>query len=156
MPLLPGRRDHRHRLRRKGDPSFRNDDKNCGQPETQTSAEVRTRSKSPSHFVTVHGLGYKFVHEEFESEALARLQSSQAGVRKNTGWEGEWDGAELRNTILGYLSAVYELLARNYPQGSILPEGARQSIVPEALVPVIAPDRKLKAVVCLSGSKRLK
>jgi DNA-binding winged helix-turn-helix (wHTH) protein len=78
-------------------------------------------TKSPSHFVTVHGIGYKFLREESESGALARLQSSRPSIRRNTDCEG--DGADLRNMILGYLSVVYELLTRNSPQGSMPPEG---------------------------------
>jgi DNA-binding response OmpR family regulator len=42
--------------------------------------------KSPSHFVTVRDLGYKFVHEEFQSGAPARLRGPQASTRRNTGW----------------------------------------------------------------------
>jgi DNA-binding winged helix-turn-helix (wHTH) protein len=84
--------------------------------------------KSPSHFVTVHGIGYKFVHDDFESGAPARLQSLQASIRRNTGREGECDGADLRNIILGYLSGVYEILARDYPQGLMPHAGAKQSM----------------------------
>jgi DNA-binding winged helix-turn-helix (wHTH) protein len=82
-------------------------------------------TKSPSHFVTVHGIGYKFLREEFESGALARFQSLQLSIRRNPGREGECDGADLRNMILGYLSLVYELLTRNSPQHSMPPEGAK-------------------------------
>jgi hypothetical protein len=82
-------------------------------------------TKSPSHFVTVHGIGYKFLREEFESGALARFQSLQLSIRRNPGREGECDGADLRNMILGYLSVVYELLTRNSPQRSMPPEGAK-------------------------------
>jgi DNA-binding winged helix-turn-helix (wHTH) protein len=95
-------------------------------------------TKSPSHFVTVHGIGYKFLHEEFESGALARFQSLQPRIRRNPGREGECDGADLRNMILGYLSVVYELLTRNSPQGSMPPEGAKQSVVPKGPAPLSA------------------
>jgi hypothetical protein len=63
-------------------------------------------------------VGYKSLHDEFESEALARFKTLQPDIRRNPVREGECDGANLRNTILGYLSVVYELLTRNRPQGS--------------------------------------
>jgi hypothetical protein len=63
-------------------------------------------------------VGYKFLNDEFANGALARFKSLQPNVRKNPGREGECDGANLRNMILGYLSVVYELLTRNRPQGS--------------------------------------
>jgi DNA-binding winged helix-turn-helix (wHTH) protein len=84
--------------------------------------KLERNARSPSHFVTVHGIGYKFVHEEFASGALARLESLQASIQRNTGWEGECDGADLRNIMLGYLSVLYEFLARHCPQGSMPPK----------------------------------
>jgi DNA-binding winged helix-turn-helix (wHTH) protein len=95
-------------------------------------------TKNPSHFVTVHGIGYKFLHEEFESGALTRFQSLQPSIRRNPGREGECDGADLQNMILGYLSVVYELLTGNSPQGSMPPEGAKQSVVPKGPAPLSA------------------
>jgi DNA-binding winged helix-turn-helix (wHTH) protein len=86
--------------------------------------------KNPCHFVTMHGIGYKFVHE-FEGGVPARFQSLQPSIRGIAAWEGERDGADLRNVVLGYLSVVYEFLARSYPQGSMQPEGAKRSIIPE-------------------------
>jgi DNA-binding winged helix-turn-helix (wHTH) protein len=100
--------------------------------------KLELNPKSPSHFVTVHGIGYKFVHEEFESPALAKVQGAQASSRRNTGWEAECNGADLRNIILGHLSVAYELLARNSPQRPFPPEKAKQSIVsgvPASLFP---------------------
>jgi DNA-binding winged helix-turn-helix (wHTH) protein len=93
--------------------------------------KLELNPKSPSHFVTAHGIGYKFVHEELERGRQARLLSLQSGIRRDAGGEGECDGADLRNIILGYLSAVYEFLARDFRRGSMSPEGIKQSIAPD-------------------------
>jgi DNA-binding winged helix-turn-helix (wHTH) protein len=103
--------------------------------------------KDPSHFVTVHGIGYKFVHEEFESRAPARLQGSRASIRRNTDCEGERDRADLRNIVLGLLSFVCELLTRHSTQGSMPPEGTKQSVVPKGPAPSIS---ELKAESTIS------
>ena len=85
--------------------------------------------KSPCYFVTVHGIGYKFVHKEVESRELARLESAQTSIRKDAGWEGECDGVALRNIILRYLSALYEFLAHDCRRDSMSPEGVKASII---------------------------
>jgi DNA-binding winged helix-turn-helix (wHTH) protein len=89
--------------------------------------KLELHPKRPSHFVTVHGIGYKFVHETFDSPVLAEVAGAQAGIQRNTGWEGQFNGSDLRNIILGYLSIVCELLARHSPRRSVPPEGAKQS-----------------------------
>jgi DNA-binding winged helix-turn-helix (wHTH) protein len=100
--------------------------------------KLELNPKSPSHFVTVHGIGYKFVHGEFESPVLGKVQGAQASLRRNAAPEGECDGADIRSTILEHLSIVYQLLARNSPQRPFPSEKAKQSIVsgvPASLFP---------------------
>jgi DNA-binding winged helix-turn-helix (wHTH) protein len=87
--------------------------------------KLERNARTPSHFVTVHGIGYKFVREEFKSGTLARLESLQASMRRNAGWEDECDGADLRNIMLGHLSALYGFLTRHYPTGSMPPQRAQ-------------------------------
>jgi DNA-binding winged helix-turn-helix (wHTH) protein len=75
--------------------------------------KLEVNPEKPAHFVTVHGIGYSFVKEEFDS-GLYKLQSS---IRRNTGRKSTCDSADFRNVIFGYLSGVYESLVRNCPQG---------------------------------------
>jgi DNA-binding winged helix-turn-helix (wHTH) protein len=63
--------------------------------------------KSPSYFVTVHGIGYKFVPEESDSGVLFRLRSSSASVRRDSERRSENDGTDLKETILRFLSVPY-------------------------------------------------
>jgi DNA-binding winged helix-turn-helix (wHTH) protein len=68
--------------------------------------KLELNPKSRSRFVTGHGIGYKFVHDEFESPMLAKVQGAQASLRRNTGREGDCDGAAIRSTILEHLSVT--------------------------------------------------
>lgn len=82
--------------------------------------KLELNPKKPAHFVTVHGIGYKFVNEDF----CSGLYSLQSCVRRNMGRKSTADAADFRNVILGYLSGVYEFLVRNCPQGQMRRETA--------------------------------
>jgi DNA-binding winged helix-turn-helix (wHTH) protein len=73
--------------------------------------KLESDPRHPAHFVTVHGIGYKFVSEEFEGGALSRLLT-QASMRRDMSVKGEYDSADLQTTMLEYLSVVYAFLAR--------------------------------------------
>jgi DNA-binding winged helix-turn-helix (wHTH) protein len=83
--------------------------------------KLERNAKSPSHFLTVHGVGYKFVHDEFESGAPATLERLQASLQRNAGRQRGCNRDDLLNIMLGCLPALYEFLARKYPQGSMRP-----------------------------------
>jgi DNA-binding winged helix-turn-helix (wHTH) protein len=86
--------------------------------------KLERNAKRPSHFLTVHGVGYKFVHDEFESGAPARLERLQASLQINAGRQRGCNRDDLLNIMLGYLPVLYEFLARKYPQGSMRPRDA--------------------------------
>jgi DNA-binding winged helix-turn-helix (wHTH) protein len=86
--------------------------------------KLERNARTPSHFVTVHGIGYKFVREEFKSGTLARLERLQASLQRNAGRQRECNRDDLLNIMLGYLPVLYEFLARKYPQGSMRPREA--------------------------------
>jgi DNA-binding winged helix-turn-helix (wHTH) protein len=87
--------------------------------------KLERNAKSPTHFLTVHGVGYKFVHGEFESGAPARLERLQASLQRNAGRQSACNRDDLLNIMFGYLPILYEFLPRKYPQDSMRPREAR-------------------------------
>jgi DNA-binding winged helix-turn-helix (wHTH) protein len=77
--------------------------------------KLELNPKKPSYFITVHGIGYKFVHRKFQSGRLAKLQAPRASIQIDEGWESECDSPDLRDIVLRCLSVVY---ATNHPETS--------------------------------------